>query len=126
MPSTVELEDVMVSMSQGSEQGRGKRRRRILSPSEKYEIWVQLLRGEASMAEAAAAHQVDRSVIVRLRQVAREGALSALAASRPGTPRDRARDLELEAVRAENARMAEAIKEMAIKLTLAEGKDSWG
>ena len=116
----------MVSVSQGSEQGRGKRRRRMLSPSEKYEIWVQLLRGEASMAEAAAAHQVDRSVIVRLRQVAREGALSALAASRPGTPRDRARDLELEAVRAENARMAEAIKEMAIKLTLAEGKDSWG
>ena len=59
----------MVSVSQGSEQGRRKRRRRILSPSEKYEIWLQLLRGEASMAEAAAAHQVDRSVIVRLRPI---------------------------------------------------------
>jgi transposase len=32
----------------------------------------------------------------------------------------------LEAVKAENARLSEAVKEMAVKLTLIEGKDGWG
>lgn len=103
----------------------GRRGKRLLSPSEKYEIWLQLIRQELTMAEAAAQWQVDRSTIVRIRTVAKEGALAALAASRPGV-KSRERDYELEAVKAENARLSEAIKEMAVKLTLVEGKDSWG
>jgi transposase len=38
------------------------------------------------MAEAAEAWQVDRSTIMRIRTVAKEGALEALASSRPGRP----------------------------------------
>jgi transposase-like protein len=98
----------------------GRRSKRVLSPSEKYEIWLQLVRQEVTMAEAAAQWQVDRSTIMRIRTVAKEGALAALAASKPGT-RSRERDYELEAVKAENARLSEAIKEMAVKLTLVEG-----
>jgi transposase len=36
------------------------------------------------MAQAAAAAGVDRSTVLRIRQVAKEGALAALAESRPG------------------------------------------
>jgi transposase len=36
------------------------------------------------------------------------------------------RDLELEAARAEAARLGEALKEMAVKLMLIEGKGRWG
>ncbi|MDZ7578515.1 MAG: hypothetical protein U0904_10140 [Candidatus Nanopelagicales bacterium] len=62
-----------MSISEGSEQGpRGKRAHRVSSASQKYDIWLQLVRGEVTMAEAAAQHQVDRSVIVKLRQVAKE------------------------------------------------------
>ena len=103
----------------------GRRSKRMLSPSQKYEIWLQLVRGEVTMAEAAAAWQVDRSTVMRIRTVAKEGALAALAASKPGL-KSRERDYELEAVKAENARLAEAVKEMAVKLTLVEGKDGWG
>jgi transposase len=103
----------------------GRRAKRFLSPSEKYEIWLQLIRREATMAEAAAQWQVDRSTILRIRTVAKEGALAALAESRPGV-RARERDYELEAVKAENARLAEAVKQMAVKLTLVEGKEGWG
>src|SRR5215204_5592772 len=106
--------------------GVGKRRsKRFLSPSQKYEIWLQLIRQEVTVAEAAAAQQVDRSTIMRIKQVAKEGALAALAASRPGTA-GRQRDYELEAARAEIARLSEACKELAVKLTLVEGKDGWG
>ena len=104
----------------------GKRRsKRMLSPSQKYEIWLQLVRQETTIAEAASAQQVDRSTIVRIKQVAKEGALAALAASKPGAG-SRQRDYELDAAKAEIARLSEACKELAVKLTLVEGKDGWG
>jgi transposase len=36
------------------------------------------------------------------------------------------RDLELEAARAEAARLGEALKELAVKLLLVEGNRCWG
>ena len=45
--------------------------------------------------------------------------------SRPGA-RDKQRDLELEAAHREAERLRTALAEMAVRLTLAEGKDSWG
>lgn len=103
----------------------GRRAKRFLSPLQKYEIWLQLVRQEATIAEAATAHQVDRSTIMRIRTVAKEGALAALAASKPGVAA-RARDYELEMARAEVARLSETVKEMAVKLMLVEGKGGWG
>lgn len=102
----------------------GRGRKRLLTPSQKYEIWLQLVRQEVTIAEAAAAQQVDRSTIMRIRTVAKDGALAALAASKPGV-KGKDRDYELEAARAEVARLSEALKEMAVKLTLVEGKDGW-
>ena len=59
---------------------RKRRAKRFLTPSQKYEIWLQLVRQEATVAEVAAAQQVDRSTIMRIKQVAKDGALSALGA----------------------------------------------
>src|SRR3954453_4654391 len=103
----------------------GRRAKRFLSPSQKYEIYLQLVRGEVTMAEAAAAAQVDRSTVLRIRQVAKDGALAALAESRPGI-RAGARDVELDAAKVEIARLSETVKEMAVKLMLVEGKGGWG
>lgn len=103
----------------------GRRAKRFLSPSQKYEIWLQLVRQEVTMAEAASAHHVDRTTIMRIRTVAKEGALAALAASKPGAAA-RARDYELELAKAEVGRLSEALKEMAVRLMLVEGKGSWG
>jgi transposase len=36
------------------------------------------------------------------------------------------RDLELEAARAEAARLGEALQELAVKLLVVEGKGRWG
>jgi transposase len=88
--------------SAGSDSGR--RPKRFLSPSQKYELWIGLLRGEYTMAEAAERAGVDRSTILKLRTVAKQGALDALAASRPGVKQVGA-DPELVAARAEIARL---------------------
>lgn len=103
----------------------GRRAKRFLSPSQKYEIFLQLVRHEVTMMEAAERWQVDRSTIMRIRTVAKEGALEALSTSRPGR-RASERDFELEAARADAARLGEAVKEMAVKLMLVEGKGRWG
>jgi transposase len=105
--------------------GRGRRGKRFLSPSEKYEIWLSLVRGEYTIAAAAERSGVDRSTIMKLRQVARQGALDALAASRPGVRAGSGPDGELAAARAEIARLTEALKEMGVRLMLAEGKGRW-
>jgi transposase len=103
----------------------GRRPKRFLWASQKYEIWVGLLRGEYSTAEAAERAGVDRSTIMRVREVAKQVALDALAASKPGV-RHGGPDPELAAARAELARLAEALKEMGVRLMLAEGKERWG
>lgn len=71
--------------------------------------------------EAAEAWRVDCSTIMRIRAVAKEGALEALASSRPGK-RAAERDFEVEAAWADAARLGEALKEMAVKLMLVDGK----
>ena len=101
----------------------GRRAKRFLTPLQKYEIWLQLVRGETTIGEAADRFGVDRSTIMRLRQVAKDGAIAALAESKPGV--QARRDLELKAARAEAARLGEALKEMAVKLMLIEGKGRW-
>jgi transposase len=48
--------------------GAGKRRsKRFLSPSQKYEIWLQLVRQEVAVAEAGVQGVGDRSVPQRVR-----------------------------------------------------------
>ena len=103
----------------------GRKKKRFLAPQEKYEIWMQLVRGETTIGEAADRNRVDRATISKLREVAKTGALEALAASRPGR-RGSSRDVELDDARAEVERLRAALAEMAVKLTLAEGKEPWG
>jgi transposase-like protein len=103
----------------------GRRAKRFLTPLQKYEIWLQLVRGETTIGEAADRFGVDRSTIMRLRAVAKDGAIQALASSKPGVPQAK-RDVELEAARAEAARLGEAVRELAVKLVLVEGKGRWG
>lgn len=109
-----------------SETSRVRRPKTILSASAKYEIWLRLLREDVTIAQAAAEAGVDRSTILRVRQVAKEGALAALAASRPGSPGKSAAEVELAEANAEIARLGEAVKELAVKLTLMEGKGGRG
>ena len=103
----------------------GRRGRRRLSPVQKYEAFVQVLTGEMTVVQCADHWGVDRSTIMRAREVAKKGALDALASSRAGV-RAGSVDPELVMARDEAARLGEALKEMAVKVTLLEGKERWG
>jgi transposase-like protein len=113
-------------MSGPQDAKRNGRRRRPLSAQEKYQIWQQLLTGELSQRQAAEQWNVDPTTIMRIRRVGREGALQALAQSRPGVRAGSGEDAELAAARAEVARLEETVKEQAIELVALRGKTRSG
>ena len=47
-----------------------RKKRRRLPPSEKYELWISVLTGQATQREAAERFKVDRSTVVHVCKVA--------------------------------------------------------
>jgi transposase len=104
----------------------GKRKtRRQLTPEEKWEIFLEVTSQEISQADAARKYGVDVSVIIRLRALAKDAALAAFTSAKPGRAAS-VEAVELELLRAENARLGEALKEMAVELTLHRGRQRSG
>lgn len=103
-----------------------KRTRRRLAPSEKYELFVQVLTGQATQREAAERWKVDRSTVVHICRTAKQGALDALAASVPGRPGRSPEAAALAEARAEVDRLRATVAEQAVALHLHEGKPGWG
>jgi len=102
------------------------RKRRQLSPQEKWEIFLEVTSQEISQADAARKWGVDVSTVIRIRQLARDAALAAFAAVKPGGRPPSPEQVELEAALAENDRLSEALKELAVELTLHRGKQRSG
>jgi transposase-like protein len=110
-------------MSAAAVPTKGKRRR--LSPSEKYEIYVSVLTGQATQREAAERYGVDRSTVVTACRVAKQGALDALAAAVPGRPGVSREQAALQAAQVEVERLRATVTEQAVALHLHEGKARW-
>jgi transposase-like protein len=112
-----------VSGSSGSSSGRKPRRR--LAPSEKYEMFVQVLTQQATQREAAEQWGVDRSTVVGICRTAKQGALDALAGVVPGRPGRTPEQVELAAARSEIERLRATVTEQAVVLHLHQGKAPW-
>ena len=67
-----------------------RRPKRFLSAEQKYELWLKVLTGELTSQQAALEAGVDRTTIMTLRKVAKDGAIAALQASKPGRRGDAA------------------------------------
>jgi transposase-like protein len=103
----------------------GKRRRRRLAPSEKYEVFTSVLTNSATQAELAGKYKIDRSTIRSICATAKQGALDALAAAVPGRRGKAPEQVELADARARIAALEATVCEQAMKLHLIEGKESW-
>src|ERR671910_3894868 len=101
----------------------GRRAKRFLSAEEKYELWVRMLTGQVTAVQAAAEAGVDRTTIATLKRVARDGAIAALEASKPGRrAHSAAGNAELIRLRDEVDRLQGAVVEQAIELAALRGK----
>jgi len=102
------------------------RPKRFLSAEQKYEIWLKILTGELTSQQAAIEAGVDRGTIMTLRKTAKDGAIAALQASRPGRPRGTREVSEVARLTAENARLSAVIVDLSIELVTLRGKAAWG
>lgn len=86
-----------------------------------------MLSGQVTQAQDAAEAGVDRSVISRLRAVARDGAIAALQASNPGRQgQSRQEASEAAALRVEAGRLQATVVEQAVELAVLRRKSRWG
>jgi len=99
---------------------REPRTRRKLTPEEKWQAFLEVTAKEITQADAARKYRVDVSTIITLRRLAKDAAMAAFASAKPGRPTGR--DYEIEDLKAENARLSDAIKELAIEGSLVRGK----
>jgi transposase len=100
-------------------------KRRQLSPEEKWQVFLEVTSQQLTQADAARKWRVDVSTVIKLRRDARGAALAAFAATRPGRPAT-VSEVVVDELRAENGRLTEAVKELAIELSLVRGKSRWG
>lgn len=100
------------------------RRRRLLAPSQKYEVFTSVLAGQFTQREAAAKWRIDRTTVTTICRTAKAGALEALSA-KPGRPGKTAEQVALEDARAEVERLRATVAEQAVALHLHEGKALW-
>jgi len=99
------------------------RKRRVLSPETKWEVFLQVTSGEMSQADAARKWQVDVSTVIGIRRTAKDATLAAFA-RKPGRPA-KERNWELDAARAEIEQLRTAITAQAIELAVVRGKSGW-
>ena len=101
--------------------------KRFLTAEQKYHLFVRILTGQITQAAAATEVGVDRTVITRIRAVARDGAIAALQASKPGKPAVSKQDqTEIAGLQAEVARLQRTVVEQAVELAVLRGKSGWG
>lgn len=110
-------------MATGDASKKGRRRR--LTPTDKYQIWLEVTTGQGTQREIAERWNVDRSTLLKIMAVAKQSALDGLAASRPGRPGKTAAEHDLNAAKTEIARLTETVKEQACELMLLRGKGRW-
>jgi transposase len=105
-------------------QDGARRRRTQLSPEEKWQVFLEVTSQQLSQADAAREWGVDVSTVIKGRRLAKDGALAAFAASKPGRPPS-IEQVALEELRLENARLSEALKE-PVELSLHRGRQRSG
>ncbi|MEI2622139.1 MAG: hypothetical protein V9G09_15565 [Candidatus Nanopelagicales bacterium] len=101
------------------------RKRRRLSTSEKYEVYLSVVTGQCTQREAADKWRVDRSTVVHIMRTAKQGSLDALAASVPGRRGQSAEASALQQARVELERLRATVAEQAMVIHLVEGKAPW-
>lgn len=79
--------------------------KRMLTAEQKYDLWVRMLTEQITPAQAAAEAGVDRSTISNLRKTAKDGAIAALTAAKPGRRKSTAEVSEAARLQAEIDRL---------------------
>jgi len=103
----------------------GKRKRRLLSPEKKFQIFLESISGKIPVGEILRREGMYSTDLVRIRQKAQEGALERLA-DRPGAKKKTVARDDYEALKRELEDKERALAELALELAILRKKTNGG
>jgi len=102
-----------------------KKKRRLLSPEKKFQIFLESHTGKTPVGELLRREGIYSTDLVRIRQKVREGALERLA-DRPGARRKTVAYEDYEALRRDLEDKERALAEQAVELAILRKKTNGG
>jgi transposase-like protein len=111
--------------SPDSSPAAGKRKRRLLSPEKKYQIFLEAQRGEAPVGELLRREGLYSTDLARIQRKVKEGALQHLA-QRPGRSKKTVSEEEYQALKQELEEKERVMAEMAVELAILRKKTNGG
>jgi transposase-like protein len=103
----------------------GRKKRRILSPEKKYQIFLEAQRGEAPVGELLRREGLYSTDLARIQRKVKESALQGLA-KRPGRSEKTVSGEEYDALRQELQEKERVMAEMAVELAILRKKTNGG
>jgi len=103
----------------------GKKKRRVLSPEKKFQIFLESQSGKGPVGEILRREGIYSTDLVRIREKVKEGALERLA-DRPGAKRKTVPQENYEALKRELEEKERALAEQAVELAILRKKTNGG
>ena len=103
----------------------GKKKRRLLSPEKKYQIFLESQSGQGPVGEILRREGLYSTDLARIREKVKEGALERLA-DRPGAKRKTVAQQAYEALKKELEEKERALADLSVELTILRKKTNGG
>jgi transposase-like protein len=114
-----------MSVTDNGKSSEGKKKRRILSPEKKFQIFLESQSGKSPVGEFLRREGIYSTDLTRIRQKVKEGALERLA-DRPGTKRKTVSQEDYDALKRELEEKERALAEQAVELAILRKKANGG
>ena len=103
----------------------GRKKRRVLSPEKKYQIFLEAQRGEHPVGDLLRREGLYSTDLARIQRKVKEGALQSLA-KRPGPNKKAVAQEEYDALKRELQEKERVMAEMAVELAILRKKTNGG
>lgn len=108
-----------------SAEDTGRKKRRILSPEKKYQVFLEAQRGEAPVGDLLRREGLYSTDLARIQKKVKEGALERLA-DRPGARKKTVSEGEYARLKKELEEKERVMAEMAVELAILRKKTNGG
>jgi transposase-like protein len=114
-----------MSVSNSDKTCIGKKKRRLLSPEKKYQIFLESQSGKGPVGEILRREGLYSTDLARIREKVKEGALERLA-DRPGAKRKTVAQQDYEALKKELEEKERALADLSVELAILRKKTNGG
>ena len=108
-----------------SAENRGRKKRRILSPEKKYQVFLEAQRGELPVGDLLRREGLYSTDLARIQKKVKEGALERLA-DRPGKRKKNVSESEYAQLKKELEEKERVMAEMSVELAILRKKTNGG